>query len=122
MRKFDESRFGQDLLDACTKAAETALRVYGGSNSSDVVQTVAERFAACARTYANRAHEAGHDESLVIDAVHFVADVLVHGEVGADVKWFDASLDAVLELAAPTRARSPAAKRFISAVARQLGG
>lgn len=120
MHKFDETRYGTSLLDACTKAASIALRVHGGSDSSDVVETVASSFADCARTYANRLHEAGLDDRVLVDAVHFVADLLTHGEVGTDVRWFDASLDALLELAAPSHRRTPGAQRFIDMMARQL--
>lgn len=120
MHRFDEARFGKSLVSACTKAAATALRVNGGAESVDVVETVAAQFAACARSYASRLHSVGLDDSVLVDAVHFVADLLVHGEVGANVGWFDASLDAVLELAAPSRARTTDAQRFISTVKRQL--
>lgn len=120
MHKFEEDRYGEALIEACAKAAKIALRVNGGWASSDVVETVANSFAGCARTYSNRLHEYGLEDCVLVDAVHFVADVLVHGEVGTDVRWFDASLDAVLELAAPSRARTPEAERFIAAVARQF--
>ena len=120
MHKFDEHRYGEALVEACAKAAKIALRVNGGSASSDVVETVANSFADCARTYSNRLHECGLEDSVLVDAVHFVADLLVHGEVGTDVRWFDASLDAVLEMAAPSRARTPDAERFIAVVVRQL--
>jgi hypothetical protein len=118
--QFDEARWGASLTSACRNAAATTLRVNGGAASPDVVETVGEGFAACARGYATRVHSAGLDDSVLVDAVHFVADVLAHGEVGSDVRWFDASLDAVLELAAPTRRRSPEAQRFITVVATQL--
>ena len=120
MHQFDENRYGTQLIGACKKAAATALRVNGGAASSDIVLYAEKGFADCARTYANRLHEGGLDDLVLVDAVHYVADVLVHGEVGTDVLWFDASLDALLELAAPSRALTPEAQRFIEAVTRKL--
>lgn len=116
MHVFNEALYGTALMDACTKTASIALRVHGGSDSSDVVETVASSFAECARTYANRVHDAGLEDRTLVDVVHFVADLLTHGEVGTDVRWFDASLDALLELAAPSRRRTPDAQRFIDTV------
>lgn len=120
LQEFDEARFGQMLLKACKKAASTALKINGGAASADVVETVGQRFAACAKLYAGRVRAAGLDDSAIVLAVHYVADVLVHGEVGSDVRWFDASLDAVLELAAPSRLRTQEAERFVKLVAMQL--
>ncbi len=62
--QFDEARWGASLTSACRKAAATALRVNGGAASTDVVETVGESFAACARGYATRVHTADLNDSV----------------------------------------------------------
>lgn len=74
------------------------------SLSNDVQETIAEDYFACAKTYERRfvnAEEANFE--MLISVVWFIADSLVHREVARDVRWFDASLDAIIELLVPTR-------------------
>ena len=46
--------------------------------------------------------------------------MLTPDEVGSGEQWFEASLDAVLELAAPSAQLTPEAWQFVATVARQL--
>lgn len=118
--KFDDVRWGVPLSTACIKAAATALSVNGAAASPDVIETVGERFAECARCYSPRLKLAGLDDSVLVSAVHFVADMLTPDEAGSGEQWFEASLDAVLELAAPSAQLTPEAWQFVATVARQL--
>jgi hypothetical protein len=42
---------------------------------------------------------------MLVSAVWFIAESLAFGEVARDIRWFDASLDAIVELLVPTRGR-----------------
>lgn len=120
MHKFDEARWGTALSTACTKVAMKALQCNRGSLSTDVVETVSQSFADCAATFSNRLHLQGLDDGVLVSAVHYVADVLTHAEVGHDVPWFGSVLDAVLEVAAPTRYTTPDAELFLQMMARRF--
>jgi hypothetical protein len=96
------------LHKACRDLAKTTTR----SASVDLIETIGEAFENSARLYEKRVADAGHSVDVLAATVNFINEVLAHHEVGTDVKWFDTSLDALLELIAPSRRIGPAATRF----------
>lgn len=99
-----------ELAEACRSLARATMQ----SASIDLIETVAATFESCALTYERRVIAAGQAFELLVSTVNFITEVLAHREVGADVRWFDATLDALLELVAPSRAFGSAAIEFRS--------
>lgn len=100
----------QSLTDACRHLARTTT----GSASADLVETVAASFEECARCYERKIAAAGQTDDVLVASVNYINEVLAWNEVGSDVRWFDATLEAVLEIIIPSRASGPAAIRFRS--------
>lgn len=101
------------LSQACRElAAKTML-----SASADVVETVGKAFEDCARTYERRMINAGQTLDALVVVVEFISEALAHTEVSTDVRWFDATLDALLEVIAPSRVAGPASAKFRAAAA-----
>jgi len=88
------------LREACLQIAKVTLK----SPSTDVLETIAEEYFACAKTFERRFEDTnGPSIDVLINAVWFIAESLAHGEVARDIFWFDASVDALIELLVPTR-------------------
>lgn len=99
-----------ELAEACRSLARTTMK----SASIDLIETVGDKFESCALLYERRVIAAGQAFELLVTTVNYINEVLAHGEVIADVQWFDATLEALLELVAPSRAFGPAAIKFRS--------
>lgn len=92
--------FESKLREACFQVAKVTMKTL----SNDVLETIAEDYFACAETFKRRFEFTdGPDVEILINAVWFIAESLAHSEVARDIPWFDASLDAIIELLVPTR-------------------
>ena len=91
----------ESLLAACIALAD---RTVPETESRDVLEMIGNEYFDCAMTYERRFKFANRvDVNLLVSAVWFIAESLAFGEIGRNVRWFDATLDGVIELLIPTR-------------------
>lgn len=108
-----EVMLSQEMESRIRAVCHQMARKTLGSESTDILETVGERFCSCALEFVKRAVWMKQDPDTVLDALHYAEAVLAHGMVGGSVEWLRATLDALLEPIMPSREVTPDALPYL---------
>jgi len=89
-----------ELKDACFQVARNTLWKMKPVDLSEI-QFHAEKLYKIAMRHIELLQESGEDPNLVIRAVHYLEQTHAIPPVGKDTRWFDNTLEALIELACP---------------------
>lgn len=88
------------LRDECMYLAKQVLWNQGGG-SSDVVETLGERFLAIAKEHEQYVRENRETDDVIAHAVRYLADVHAIPPMGTDTSWFSTAMEVLMQLAVP---------------------
>jgi hypothetical protein len=90
------------LRDECMYLARQVLWKQGGT-SSDVVETLAEKFLGIAEAYQQFVREERESDIVIEHAVRYLADTHAIPPMGTDTSWFVTAMEVVMQLAVPNK-------------------
>lgn len=89
-----------DLRTECMYLARQLLWNQGGC-SSDVVETLGERFLAIAREHEEHVRQNRERDQVIAQAVRYLADMHAIPPMGTDTAWFATAMEVLMQLAVP---------------------
>ncbi|CAJ0808125.1 hypothetical protein [Ralstonia holmesii] len=101
-----------DLFNACKAVAKEVLR-RNGAESSDVVETLAQKFLAIAEDHQDFVRRRRESDDVIAFAVQYIAHVHAIPPSGTDTEWFRLTLAALMEVAVPNTGLTDAAARLL---------
>lgn len=91
------------LSAACTHLAHQVL--YGnGSESKDVVETLAEKFVDICKQHQHYVRCSRESDDVIENSVWYLADVHAIPPMGTSTSWFSEAMSVLIELAVPNAA------------------
>lgn len=103
------------LLGECRYLAKQVL-FNNGADSTDVVDTLANRFLEIAQDHQQFVREQRDTDLVIAHAVRYIADVHAMPPHGTDTVWFRHTLAALLELAVPNTGLTGEAAKLLPSV------
>ncbi|WKB50555.1 hypothetical protein [Eleftheria terrae] len=88
------------LYKACKYLARRVLS-QSGAASSDVIETLADRFFTIAENHQDFVRHQRESDDVIEHAVRYLADVHALPPMGTDVEWFREAMNVLIELAVP---------------------
>lgn len=88
------------LRDECLYLARQVLWGQGGG-SSDVVETLGEKFLAIAQEHEQHVRENRETDEVIAQAVRYLADTHAIPPMGTDTAWFATAMEVLMSLAVP---------------------
>lgn len=103
----------EGLREACLDLARVVLAAGHAQVSSDILETLADRFYREVVDFAPGVARAGRDPNLLARAVHYLNDAHALPLMGTDMEWFRQALVCLVELAVPGIALSDKGGAFL---------
>lgn len=101
------------LREACLDLARVVLAAGQPQVSSDILETLADRFFREVADFAPGVARAGRDPNLLTRAVHYLNDAHALPLMGTDMEWFRQALVCLVDLAVPGIALSEKGGAFL---------
>lgn len=102
----------KELPTACAYLARQVL--YGnGSESKDVVETLAEKFLAICEQHQDHVRQNRESDDVIENSVWYLADVHAIPPMGTSTTWFSEALAVLVELAVPNSILSASSARVM---------
>lgn len=104
-----------DLFSSCIAVAREVLW-RNGAASSDVVETLAQKFLAIAQEYQDFVRRQRETDNVIAHAVQYIAHVHAVPAAGTDTSWFRQALSVLMELAVPNAGLTEDAARLLPCI------
>lgn len=101
-----------DLFNACKAVAREVLW-RNGAASSDVVETLAQKFLAIAEDHQDFVRRQRENDDVIAFAVQYIAHVHAIPPSGTDTEWFRLTLATLMEVAVPNTGLNEEAARLL---------